>query len=152
MRQSGPPEIASATARRSLPKPNPVTRAVHRREVLRQITLPLVLALAALGAFVAWVVYAQVGTLERWAEIATLFLALPLLALSLLLWIIAAALLAGVTYILRFLPPYARLTQEAVNKVRRQIERGAEISTRPLVQIQSFLAMMEALVGLGKED
>ena len=132
---------------RPLPKPNPVTRAAHRREVLRQVTLPLILFVLGFIALVVWFVLAKVGTVAAWSQIATIFLVLPAMMLSLLLLVVLAGLVYVIAQALHFLPPYARLTQDAIERVNQQVKAGADVSAKPIIQIRSYIAMLDALFG-----
>ena len=137
--------LPSPNVRRPLPEPNPKTRATHRRDVRRQLTLPIVLLLLLIVVVVAALVYFKVGTIERWSQIATIFLVL----FGLIVGLIVLSLLVVVTFLisqlLRALPPYARLTQDAIEKIQDQAIRGADISAKPVIQVKSFLAMIGAL-------
>ena len=132
-----------------LPEPNPETRKAHRRQVLRQITLPLGAMLLLVSAVVAATALYGVGELERWGQIATLFVLLPAMALTLILIAVCVFMMVAIAQALRLLPPYARLAQNAIERVRRQTLSGANISVEPLLQIQSFLAMVDAVFGRG---
>ncbi len=140
----------NGTPPKPLPKPNPVTQAEHRRQMIRQVTWPLVTAILLVVGLAAALIYNQVGTVERWSQIATLFILLPAMLIGLILLGILAGIVFGLSQLLRFLPPYARLTQDAVEKVSRQIKAGAEISTKPINQIRRFIATIERLLGRTK--
>lgn len=144
-----PPPTAQ---RPPLPKPNPVTQAAHRREVLRQVTIPFVFFLLAIVVLIGVLVTNGIGTAESWAQISTIFLILPLLILALIALGIVGAAVYAITQLLSLLPPYARLTQQAITRLEEQIESGADISVEPLLQIKSFLAMADTLFGRNKKN
>ena len=65
---------------RKLPERNPVTHQKHRQEVLRQITLPLLLGLAVLLTLAILVVITGFQGGEQvsiWADISTVWLIMP---------------------------------------------------------------------------
>lgn len=140
----------NGTPPKPLPKPNPVTQAEHRRQMIRQVTWPLVITILFVVGLTAVLIYNQVGTVERWSQIAAIFITLPALLIGLILLGILAGIAFGLGQLLRFLPPYARLTQEALEKVGRQIKAGAEISAKPVNQIRRFIATIERLLGRTK--
>ncbi|MBT3239583.1 MAG: hypothetical protein HON98_07135 [Chloroflexi bacterium] len=137
----------SPVVKKQLPAPNPVTKRAYRRDVLRQITLPIILILLVSIAIVTWLVIENVGTIQEWSSISLILLTLPALLLGIIIFILFIALIVLVSYLLKFLPPYARLTQDAINNLENQIKSGADISAKPIIQIQSFLAVIDILLG-----
>ena len=137
----------SPVVKKQLPAPNPVTKRAYRRDVLRQITLPIILILLVTIAIVTWLVIENVGTIQEWSSISLILLTLPALLLGIIIFILFIALIVLVSYLLKFLPPYARLTQDAINNLENQIKSGADISAKPIIQIQSFLAVIDILLG-----
>lgn len=142
----------TSSPKRSLPEPNPETRAIHRREVFRQITLPLIFMLLALIGAGIWAVWAGVGSIERWSQIATIFLAFFGLLIGLIVLAVFAALTFIVTQILRILPPYTRIAQDAIKKIDRQVKAGADIAVKPVIEVQRFLAVINVLFKRNKSD
>lgn len=142
----------TSSPKRSLPEPNPETRAIHRREVFRQITLPLIFMLIALIGAGIWAVWAGVGSIERWSQIATIFLAFFGLLIGLIVLAVFAALTFIVTQILRILPPYTRIAQDAIKKIDRQVKAGADIAVKPVIEVQRFLAVIDVLFKRNKSD
>ena len=132
---------------RPLPDPNPVTQKAHRQDVLRQLTVPVVIVLLAMAGLVFWLIQAGVGDFGLWAQISIIFMVLPALLIGLIVLVILAGLVVGIGYLLGFLPPYARITQDAIQNVKAQAEAGADISAKPIIQIQSFIAMIDTLLG-----
>jgi len=133
--------------RPALPPPNPVTQRAHRRQILRQVTLPLlfVVALAVTGIWIATT--QQIGGVARWAEISAIFVILPLLIVTLIPLVLAVVVIYGIQQVLKSLPPYTRKTQLAIERIQRQIKSGADISIKPILQIQGFLAVITSLIG-----
>jgi predicted PurR-regulated permease PerM len=96
---------------------------------------------------VTWLVLSGSGTVEQWSQIATIFVVFLGLVLGFVVLVILAGLVYLIFQILRFLPPYARLTQNAIEKINEQIRSGADISAQPVIQIKSFIAMIDVLLG-----
>lgn len=132
------------------PKPNPVTRRAHRRQVLRQIALPFALVIVLVAAVVVILVLSGVGDAERWAEISTIFIVLLTLIALLAPLALALGMIYLIAQLLRSLPIYTHQAQQAIERIKSQIRSGSDISVRPLLQIQSFLAMMDTLFGRNK--
>jgi hypothetical protein len=144
-------DYPSTSTKKPLPAPNPVTQTSHRREVNRQVILPMVVALIVFVSFGTWLVWVGVGTLERWSQIAVIFMLIMVLVLGLILLGVTIGLLYLVAIILRVIPPYARVAQEAIAKIDQQVKAGANISVRPVIEIQKFLAMVDVILGRRKD-
>jgi uncharacterized protein involved in cysteine biosynthesis len=137
--------------RKPLPAPNPETRDAHRREISRQVILPLIIALIIFFGVGAWLIWAGAGTVERWAQIAMIVMILSVIMLGLLVFGLAIGLLFLITQVLRILPPYARLAQDAIMKINHRVKAGADISVRPIIELHKFLAMVDVLLGKRKK-
>ena len=81
------------------------------------------------------------------AQIGQVLMVLPLFVVGLIILAILIAGIFAVTYVLRILPPYARMTQDAIESVKKQAVTGADMSAKPIIQIRSFIAMIEVLMG-----
>lgn len=126
-----------------LPKPNPRTQAEHRRQMIRQVSWPLIIGILAILAVVVTMIINNIGSVELWSQIAMIFVVIPTLLLGLFLLVLLIGVSIGIGQLLHFLPPYARLTQDAIDKVGQQVRSGAEVSMKPVKQIQRFIAMIE---------
>jgi hypothetical protein len=127
--------------------PNPETRAAHKKEFRRQVLLPfgLFVFLSLLAAGI--LIYFSVGSIERWSQIATIFLIIFWMLLSLLLLVVLVALVYLISRLLQLLPPYTRIAQDGIETIKHQVESGADITVEPVVKIQSFLAVIDTLLG-----
>jgi len=71
--------------------------------------------------------------------------------LSILIGLVILVFLGGLVYlvsqILRQLPPYTRLAQDGIETIKERAIAGADISVKPVMKIQSFLAVIDALRG-----
>ena len=74
-----------------------------------------------------------------------------LISLGMLLGLILLVILVGLVYlvgrILQLVPPYTRLAQDGIKTIKHQVAAGADISVKPVIKIQSFLAVIDALLG-----
>ena len=131
-------------------KPNPVTQRAHRKEVLLQILLPIFIILLLIGAGVNYLIQSELASIERWTEISTIILTIISIILFIIPLVIALVLIFVISSLLSILPIYALQTQLAIERVKHQIRTGADISVQPLIQIQSFLAMVDTIFGRRK--
>lgn len=134
-----------------LPEPNPKTARQHREEFRRQILLPILMGSLILGILIAGIWVWGNSTTERWATISTIFLLLPLLLVGLAVLAILVFLILMLGEVMGVLPRYTRLAQNAVEKIKVQIEAGADISAKPVIQLRSYMAWIERLFGFAKK-
>ena len=126
-----------------LPERNPQTHAAHRRDVLRQITLPLITGSLLLVACMALVIIAAAGAngeVRRWADVSLVWLLLPALFFSLLI----LGLLIGITYLvsklLGVLPGYARLVQDGYTTLTGKVMHLSDALILPVLKLKGWLA------------
>jgi hypothetical protein len=129
----------------SLPERNPVTHRAHRREVLLQITIPLVIGLVI---FLAISVLATMGSndaVSRWGDASLIWLIVPQLLVCLLFLILMGGLAFGVIWLVRTLPVYTRRLQDFFNLIGLRTRNIMDMIVEPVLRIQSFGAKLRAL-------
>lgn len=124
---------------------NPVTHRIHKLEVFWQITIPLILGVLIVVAFAVAVSLGSTQEVSRWSEISLIWLIIPVLFASLIFLVILAGLVYGVTWVLRNLPPYTRLAQDAVARIGESVIKVADKTVEPVLRIQMFFAGWRAL-------
>lgn len=132
----------------STPKANPLTQQAHRREVFRQITLPLTIgALIILVAAVAVALAAGRGVDEvgAWADVSLMWLIIPGMLLVLILMILTAGVAYAVTYLLGVVPPYARQVQDFFLLVQFRVRKIADTAVEPALRAGALMASLRAL-------
>lgn len=129
------------------PKPNPETQQVHRREVLLQITLPLVigLVLVLLLAILTVVTATSGGSVAQAGDASLIFLIIPLMVFTVIFTIIFGALAFGIIKLNEVLPVYTRQVQDILERVRQQVQMGSDKAVEPILKIRSFFASLGAL-------
>lgn len=129
----------------TLPEPNPVTKAAHRRDFFRRVTLPLIVGLLILIGIAIAFILIPVGDVETWSQITSILL----IGLTMIGGLLVLAFLGGlvylVSYLLGILPPYTRMAQDGIEQIQEYAEKGADIPVRPVIQVQSFIAAINAL-------
>ena len=125
---------------------NPLTHRRHRREVGLQITLPLALGSALLLAFSVLAIVALSSEAQsRWADIALIWLVIPLLFVAFLVFVIVAGLAYLVIMLIQVLPPYARQAQDFMALVTTRIGEVCDKAADPVLRLQSLSASRSAL-------
>ncbi len=132
------------------PKPVHESYQRHRRQVALQIILPMVLVVLV---FVAAVVLINIATFRdngdvaRWAAISTIWIAIPVMIVSL----IFLFLLGGIIYLLARLlgiaPTYTVKAQDFVRRLGIRIQRAADASVKPVMFLDSIGASIGRLFG-----
>ena len=133
-----------------LPAPNPITQAAHKRAMRREFWMPFGAVFLLMLGLIVGLAINGVGTIEKWAQISTVLLVIGALVLGMVVLVILGGLVFLVSQVLRLLPPYARLAQNAIEKIETQIIAGANVSAQPIIEIESFLAMVNAVFGRNK--
>ncbi|MCX6058495.1 MAG: hypothetical protein NTW69_10135 [Chloroflexi bacterium] len=130
-----------------LPHPEHYSFLQHRRQVTRQIILPVVIsALLMLGLIVliSLVTFKSAGDVSRWAAVSTIWIIIPILLTGLII----LALLIGLIYLmaraLNALPHYTGLAQDYVYIAQSYIMRGAEMVVKPVIALDGFIENIKA--------
>jgi hypothetical protein len=109
-----------------------------------------VLGILVLVSLVVAFILIPVGDIETWSQIATIFLIGLWLILGLVLFLLVAVLVYLVSYVVKVMPSYTRMAQQGIDTIREQATKGADITVKPVIQIQSFLAAVSAFFGRKK--
>jgi len=124
---------------------NPVTQAIHRRQVFWQITLPLVvLALIFLGLTVV-ISLSGAGLQSRWADISAIWCLCP----NLMVLLLCVGSLGGMSYGLfrlqRVLPGKLFSLQKFSLKVRDGVQKASDAAVEPVLKVHSSRAGQKTL-------
>jgi len=133
-----------------LPRPEHFSYQTHRRQVVRQIILPVALAAVAMIGMIVLISFAAFrdgGDVGRWAAISTIWIVIPILLAGLVFLAILAGLIYLVARLLGILPVYTGMAQDYVHRVRGYIVRGADMVVRPVIAIEGFVEYVKALFG-----
>jgi hypothetical protein len=133
-----------------LPQPSHYSYQVHRRQVVRQIILPVVLAalvMIAMIVLISLATFNQGGDVGRWAAISTMWILIPVMVAG----ILVLAVLIGVIYLLALalghLPHYSAIAQDYVFKARGYIVRAANMVIKPIFAVGDLLENIRAFLG-----
>lgn len=123
----------------------------HRRELWRQILLPVIVAALALIAVVALVIvatFSRGGDVARWSAISTIWIVIPILIAGLLFLIVLAAMIYGMASLLKLIPPYTGYAQRIFWRAQGHIQRGADMVVRPVLGLEGALATIRSIFGI----
>jgi hypothetical protein len=133
-----------------LPKPVHESYRRYRKQLTRQIILPMVLAAVLFIALVVLIIMATAGgtgDVGRWAAISTMWIAMPVCTMGLVFLL----LLGGIVYLMGRLlgiaPTYTGKTQDFVHKLAIRIRRGADAVVKPVINVSSVGASINRFLG-----
>jgi hypothetical protein len=129
----------------TLPERNPETHKAHRREVLWQVTVPLIGGVLVLLALAVLSATGGTEQVSRWGDVSLIWLILPMLLVALIFLVITAGLAYGVIWLVRVLPGYARQLQALFETLAVKVKQVSDLAAEPFIRIQSFMAGMQAL-------
>jgi hypothetical protein len=130
-----------------LPQPVHESYLKHRKQLVWQIILPIVLTsllIVALIVLINIATFRDGGDVARWAAISTIWIVAPLMILML----IFIALLGGLVYLMKRLlnitPTYTGLAQDYVYLAVGYIKRATDALVQPVLQLNGILASLIA--------
>lgn len=117
-----------------------------KRHIRLQILLPVFIGVLVLLGLSVWMVVAEVGDASVWADVALLFIALPMFVLGLILLLILVALTYALNSLVGILPGPLRRVKRVMVRSSRGVERGKDVVVRPFVVLQAGWAALKAMV------
>ena len=124
---------------------NPVTQAIHRRQVFWQITLPLVVLALIFLALTVVVSLSGAGLQSRWADISAIWCLCP----NLIVLLLCVGSLGGMSYGLfrlqRVLPGKLFSLQKFSLKVRDGVQKASDAAVEPVLKVHSSRAGQKTL-------
>ena len=130
-----------------IPQPVHESYLKHRRQLMWQIILPMLLTVLLFIAMIVLIniaTFREGGDVARWAAVSTIWIVIPIM-IGMLIFI---ALLGGLVYLMMKLlnvtPTYTSLAQDYVYLAVGYIKRATEVIVRPVIQINGILASIRA--------
>ena len=130
-----------------LPKPVHESYLKHRKQVVWQVILPVVLTsllCVALIVLINVATFNQGGDVARWAAVSTIWIVIPVIFGL----VIVFALLAGLVYLMKKLlnvtPTYTGMAQDYVHIGAGYVRRAADAIVKPVLQFNGILASINA--------
>ena len=125
-----------------VPRPDRESYVKHRRDVTRQILLPV--GLVAVSGLVFAVLAGGAATgrspsVSLWADIATIWVIVPLMLTMLLILALTVGLVYGLQRLLKVTPRYTGVAQEYVLWFNAQVSLWADKIIQPVLRIKAWL-------------
>ncbi len=130
-----------------LPERNPVTHAVHKREVFWQIIFPIVIGALIILTLAIGSWFVSYNSASQAANISVMWLFIPLLFLALIFTFLLAGLAYGLIRLIGILPPYAALVQNFFIMLNLKVRHASDLAAEPVLKAASAWAMLSALLG-----
>ena len=130
---------------KELPERNPVTYERHRKEVMWQILVPVVIGVVIV---LALAISATTGTdaqVSKGADVSVIWLIIPLFIVALIFLVLLVAMIYAVMSLLGILPGYARLVQDYFDAIRVQVGIVSDKAVEPILRMESIKASLRAL-------
>ena len=126
------------------------TEAKHKKDILWQIWVPLILGICIA---VAVAVFTTIATSSannfsfslKWANISTVFLTLIAASIGLFTLFLFILIIALLARLIKYTPIYAKLTQSYVFQAAVFIFTAAEKITAPIIKIHGWKASVDTL-------
>lgn len=117
---------------------HPLARRRHVRQVWLQIALPLGLGGLLGGVGLYALLAANVGNAARAAQVATLFLAIPLILIGVILLVALVAAIYFTGRAMRWIPEHTIYLHRWLQQANHAILRGADYAAKPMLAAQSW--------------
>lgn len=128
-----------------VPRPDRESIVKHRREVLRQIYLPIILfglLIFAVMILSAYATFAQDGDVARWAAISTIWLVIPQMVGALTFLALLLACIYGLYRLLQATPRYTGVAQDYVLWFSAEVKLWTDKLIKPVIALKSWLDML----------
>jgi len=130
-----------------LPQPVHESYKQHRKDLMWQIILPMVLSVVLCIALIVLIniaTFRDNGDVARWAAVSTIWIVIPIMIGLLIVFALVAGLVYLMARLLNITPSYTGLAQEYVHKAVHYIKRGTEAIVKPVLQLNGILAGITA--------
>ncbi len=125
---------------------NHASYQLHRRQVLAQVLLPVILgALLLVGAviLIASAAFRGPADVGRWAAISTIWLVIPVMFLGVLVLAVLCAVIYLMAKFTGLIPPYSFQAQRIAYRVQAGVGRGTEMIQRPVLALRELGAFLK---------
>lgn len=133
-----------------LPQPVHESYRRHRKQLISQIILPMVIAALLFVASIVLIYFATFrnnGDVARWAALSTIWIVIPIMIASLIFILILGGLVYLMKRLLNITPTYTGLAQDFVHKLMIRIRLAADALVKPVIYLDSVGASINRFLG-----
>lgn len=130
-----------------IPQPVHESYQRHRKEMMWQVILPVVLSTLLCIAMIVLInlaTFRDGGDVARWAAVSTIWIVIPIMIGLLIFLGIVGSLVYLLAKLMDVTPTYTGLAQDYVHKAAIYIKRGADALVKPVIQLNGILASIIA--------
>jgi len=124
---------------------NPVTRRLHQKEMLWQVTVPMLIGTVILLALAGLAVGLAPGDAQRWADISMIWLIIPAMFLAVLSLFLLAGSIYGIMRLILVLPRYSYQALGWLLLLGLNLRRLSDRLVEPFLRVHMASASMRAL-------
>jgi hypothetical protein len=135
--------------REQLSKPVHASYRKHRKELIWKIIFPVVLSVLLCGGVIILVTIATFGwggDVQRWADISTMWIAIPFMIEMLVFLAVVVGLIFLIAKLLNITPRYTPIVQDFFYKIESYVKRFADAAAKPIISINSIGASINRLL------
>ena len=133
-----------------IPQPVHESYLKHRKQLMWQIILPIVLTsllILALIVLINIAAFRDNGDVARWAAVSTIWIVIPIMIGLVIFLVLLAGLIYLMARLLNITPTYTGLAQDYVHKAAGYIKRGADMVVKPIFFLDELGAGIKAFFG-----
>ncbi len=126
----------------------------HRRQMLWQIILPVVLAallMAGLITLITLSTFRGNSDVSRWAAISTIWLVIPVMIAGLVFLLLLIVIIVLLARVIGLIPPYSYQAQKFVHRIEAGAERIAEMARKPALILQELGVLVRRGIARARE-
>lgn len=127
-----------------VPRPERESYVKHRRDVNRQIILPIILVTVIGAGFATLAGFAVAGKnsgVSLWADIAAIWIIIPIMLMLLVILALTVGVAYGLAQLLKVSPRYTGIAQEYVLWFNAEVSLWADRITKPVIRIKGWLEL-----------
>ena len=133
-----------------IPQPVHLSYQKHRKQLMWQIILPIVLTTLLIIAGIVLIniaTFRDGGDVARWAAVSTIWIVIPIMIGMLIFLAILGGLVYLMAKLLNITPMYTGQAQDFVHKIAGYIKRGADAVVKPVLGFEGIKASISAFLG-----
>jgi hypothetical protein len=122
------------------PERNAKVHIQHRREVQRQIYLPIIIGIVVVMAGVITIIIYGIraeSTLRRWADVSLIWVIIPAMFIGLIFMIVVIGVLYGITRGIGVLPKYGNIAQVYFSQAEIKVLQVSNLIVEPFLRLRS---------------
>lgn len=125
-----------------------LTSKTTRRQIWRQIYLPLGIGVFVLAVMVVGFSWAGVGTTSVWSDISLVLILIPAFILGLMFLIILVGLTYVIIRLIDLIPDPIHRLHSNIERIREGTRKGADVMVRPILIMGAVKAALETVRNL----